>query len=73
MITCNIHICLYGFVLCDRCGREWRKGIEFTSHVIVIAFGTCSRPERIKKFLYLDFIDRSKRQKVWEMLTHEIG
>ena len=41
--------------------------------VVVAAVGKCSRPDRLKSFLYLDFIDPSKRAIVLEKLFHTIG
>ena len=41
--------------------------------VVVAAVGKCSRPDMLKSFLYLDFIDPSKRAVVLEKLFHTIG
>lgn len=41
--------------------------------VVVAAFESCSRPLEIKKFLYLDFIDRTKRGNVWIKLEETIS
>ena len=44
-----------------------------THTIVVIAVSVCSRPDILKKFLYLDFIDRTKREVVWNKLIQTIG
>ena len=44
-----------------------------TKSIIVIALSMCSRPQPIKQFLYLDFIDQSKQANVWKKLQEQIG
>lgn len=49
---------------------------EFLSNkvtVVVAAVGTCSRPGPLRRFLYLDFIDKEKRRTVWDKLNGSIG
>ena len=40
---------------------------------MVAAIGKCSRPEQLKAFLYLDFIDRDKRDNVLKKLVNTIS
>ena len=40
---------------------------------MVAAVGKCSRPEQLKTFLYLDFIDRDKRDNVLRKLVNTIS
>lgn len=68
-----------------RCQREWRYGCELASRsgkggrggesyqVVVAAVGKCSRPEQLKNFLYLDFINRDKRDYVLKKLVDTIS
>ena len=41
--------------------------------VIVAAVSMCSRPEPLKPFLYLDFMNREKKKAVWDMLLQNIS
>ena len=41
--------------------------------VIVASVVGCSRPPPLKKFLYLDFVDNVKYQKVWDVLQENIS
>ena len=41
--------------------------------LVVAAVDVCSRPHPLKTFLYLDFMDRSKRENVWGKLLEEIS
>ena len=41
--------------------------------MVVAAIGKCSRPEQLKAFLYLDFIDRDKRDNVLKKLVNTIS
>ena len=67
-----------------RCQREWRHGCELASRggkggrgescqVVVAAVGKCSRPEQLKNFLYLDFINRDKSDYVLKKLVDTIS
>lgn len=71
-------------ILLCRCQREWRRAFELASsgsvgdergacQVVVAAVGKCSRPEKLKNFLYLDFIDRDKRDYVLKKLVDTIS
>ena len=40
--------------------------------MIVAALEVCSRPPSLKHFLYLDFLDRSKFDNVWDKLVETI-
>ena len=42
-------------------------------NVIVSAFGVVSRPTPLKNFVYLDFMDKTKRDNVMVKLQLEIG
>lgn len=42
-------------------------------NVVVSAFGRVSRPEPLKSFTYLDFMDKTKRENVMIKLQLEIG
>ena len=60
-----------------RCRKEWELAVRLyhegrQCEVIVAALEVCSRPPPLKQFLYLDFMDRSKFDTVWEMLTQKI-
>ena len=70
-----------------RCQREWRYACHLAGSeeeasggrsgpgqvaVVVAAFGKCSRPETLKGFLYLDFIDTDKREAVLKKLVDTI-
>ena len=48
------------------------EGEEGGRRVVVAALGRCSRPDRLRPFLYLDFIDREKRQHVLQKLVQTI-
>ena len=41
--------------------------------VVVAALGKCSRPDRLRSYLYLDFIDRDKRGVVLNKLVETIS
>ena len=60
-----------------RCNREAKLAVQLSSDkkcdVIVVAVGTCSRPPDLKRYLYLDFIDRTKRSNVWNKLEETLG
>ena len=60
-----------------RCKREWQSAVNLSSHhkvnVVVGAVSSCNRPEPLKHFLYLDFMNREKRRIVWDKLTEAIG
>ena len=64
--------------VCVRCQREWRYACELAAsergcQVIVAALGKCSRPENLKSFLYLDFIDKDKRDAVLNKMVGTIS
>jgi len=40
--------------------------------LIVASVGQCGRPLPLKKYIYLDFISKSKIEKVWEVLLNNI-
>ena len=42
-------------------------------NIVVSAFRLVSRPEPLKSFLYLDFMDDTKRENVMSKLQLEIG
>lgn len=42
-------------------------------NVVVGALGVVSRPDPLKSFIYLDFIDKTKRENVMTKLHFEIG
>ena len=42
-------------------------------NIVVSAFGVVSRPSPLKSFIYLDFMDKSKRENVMTKLQLEIG
>ena len=42
-------------------------------NVVVSAFRVVSRPAPLKNFIYLDFMDKSKRENVMVKLQLEIG
>ena len=61
-----------------RCAKEWQLALQLyqESHecqLVVAAVGVCSRPEPLKSFLYLDFMESSKYSIVWGMLLETIG
>ena len=65
-------------LLVCRCQKEWQHAVKLLGEegrcqVVVAAVGKCSRPEPLKSFLYLDFIDKSKQQAVVEKLVQTIG
>ena len=41
--------------------------------LVAAAAATCSRPEALKPFLYLDFMDQRKHHTVWDMLMQTVG
>ncbi|CAI7993579.1 mRNA cap guanine-N7 methyltransferase [Geodia barretti] len=57
---------------CELDGREGEEGGGRGYRVVVAALGRCSRPDRLRSFLYLDFIDREKRQHVLQKLVETI-
>ena len=64
-------VCFY------RCKKEWELAVQLhregrQCEVVVAAVEVCSRPPPLKPFLYLDFIDRSKFDTVWEMLLRTL-
>ena len=69
------HIHILSFTCSHRCSKEWRLAVTLSSSctVVVAAIGQCSRPVPLKCFLYLDFIDKHKRQIVWNKLGEVIG
>ena len=58
-----------------RCKKEWQlaRSLSQKVKVVVAAVTSCSRPEPLKCFLYLDFIDKEKRKTVWDMLISTVG
>ena len=64
---------------CDcRCAKEWQLAVQLYQEsrecqLVVAAVGVCSRPEPLKSFLYLDFMDPSKHSNVWGKLLETIG
>ena len=49
-------------------------GSEDTNYQIVVAaLGKCSRPEKLKGFLYLDFINKARQSVVLDKLVQTIG
>ena len=59
-----------------RCNKEWQYAINLSHYkvsVVVGAVSSCNRPEPLKHFLYLDFMDREKRRIVWDKLSQAIG
>ena len=59
------------------CVNEWNLAVKLQQsgvcNVIVSAFGVVSRPAPLKNFVYLDFMDKSKRENVMVKLQIEIG
>jgi mRNA (guanine-N7-)-methyltransferase len=59
----------------QRCTKEWQQAVQLSEEssckVIVAAVKACNRPEPLKQFLYLDYIDQSQDRKeaVWKKLT----
>ena len=57
--------------------KEWNSAVKLHQRgicrVVVCQFGVVSRPEPLKRFLYLDFKDDTKRDAVMNMLVSEIG
>ena len=41
--------------------------------LVVAAVERCSRPDQLRPFLYLDFIDRNKYENVWDKLLQTIS
>ena len=60
-----------------RCVNEWNLVVKLQQsgfcNVVVSAFGVVSRPEPLKSYLYLDFMDKTKRENVMVKLQLEIG
>ena len=61
-----------------RCQKEWKRACDLAAEgggrtVVVAALGRCSRPDELKQFLYLDFIDRDKGDHVLQKLTETIS
>ena len=64
-------------VVVRRCTDEWKLA-ENLSHscgvsIIVASMIPCPQPISLIKFLYLDFIDTEKREKVWKVLFTNVG
>ena len=63
------------YLLIYRCTKEWQQAVQLSEEssckVIVAAVKACNRPEPLKQFLYLDYIDQSQDRKeaVWKKLT----
>ena len=59
------------------CVNEWNLAVKLQQsgvcNVVVSAFGVVSRPAPLKNFIYLDFMDKSKRENVMVKLQLEIG
>ena len=59
------------------CVNEWNLAVKLhesgVCKVIVSAFGVVSRPAPLKNFVYLDFMDKTKRDNVMVKLQLEIG
>jgi len=60
-----------------RCVKEWKSAVQLHLQsgcgVVVGAFGSVSRPEPLKRFTYLDFMDKTKRGPAIIKLSEEIG
>ena len=61
----------------SRCRKEWELAVRLyhegrQCEVIVAALEVCSRPPPLKQFLYLDFMDGTKFDTVWEKLVQKI-
>ena len=61
-----------------RCAKEWKLAVHLTKdcrqcHLVAAAAASCSRPEELKPFLYLDFMDQRKHHTVWDMLMQTVG
>ena len=66
-------VCGNGFC---RCTKEWKLAVQLSRHKIYIAVAVvmmCSRPAPLRPFLYLDFVDRERKKKAWEILVHHIS
>ena len=74
----HTHTCTYVTTHC-RCTKEWqlvsRLGRERRCRVILGAVQGCNRPEELKRYLYLDFLDQrmEKREAVWEKLINTLS
>jgi len=75
MVVCVCVICLVQLFI--RCVKEWNLAVNLhlktASGVVVSAFGSVSRPELLKHFAYLDFMDKNKRGPAMKKLSEEIG
>ena len=61
-----------------RCAKEWKLAVHMTKdcrqcQLVVAAAARCSRPEVLKPFLYLDFMDQRKHHTVWDILMQTVG
>ena len=62
-----------------RCVKEWKSAVDRCNHnvcgVVVGAFGVhvVPRPEPLKRYTYLDFMDKTKRSRAMDKLLLEIG
>ena len=68
-------VCVHAYT--DRCKKEWKLAVKLhrdgkQCDVIVAALEPCSRPDPLRPFLYLDFIDGSKLGKVWGVMVDAI-
>ena len=67
---------LFLFFFLGRCEKEWKHAVDLAERhgvILVVALVIqCSRPLPLKKFLYLDFVSKSKIAKVWEVLQDRI-
>jgi len=59
------------------CVTEWKLALKLQQsgvcNIVVSAFATVSRPVPLKSFVYLDFMDKTKREYVVVKLQIEIG
>ena len=68
---------MFLFKLIFSCVNEWNLALKLQQsgvcNIVVSAFGVVSRPVPLKNFIYLDFMDKTKRENVMVKLQTEIG
>ncbi len=60
-------------VYMHRCIKEWKLAVQLSREkvtVVVALASRCSRPDPLKKFLYLDLVgeDKASRRNAWDKL-----
>lgn len=76
LLICTLVCHLFSSLLCIRCTKEWQMAVKLSHHwvtIVVASVSICNRPEPLRAFLYLDFMDEKRKIKAWSKLLDAIS